>query len=173
MNDDIKKLMDDYQEGHSDFQIENFIIKSQGSRWMQYQQCLREIKGRINIISKWESRKIKKRFFKRRISRSKKPPNVIRAEREMEIFVKLAKEFKRDLGEITPDRRKYLEEQSWFEKAKRMIGVDLLVSNGQGISKATIEFILQLPGSYRKELVLGILNDPQYKRKMIEWIINQ
>ena len=45
----IKELLEDHQELHSEFQIDNFIIGNQGDRWAQYKQCLREIKSR------WES----------------------------------------------------------------------------------------------------------------------
>ena len=173
MNDEILNLMKDFQEGHSDFQIKNFIIRCQGNNWMQYQQCLREIKGRLNLIAGWESKKIKKRFFRRRINGDRKPPNIRRAERELEIFVGMAKELKKVLGEITAEKRKHLETQAWIEKARRMVGIDLIASRGAGVSKQTIEFILQLPKDSRRELVSKLLsNDANEKTKMIEWILN-
>ena len=47
---EIKKLLNDHQELHSEFQIENFIIGNQGDKWAQYKQSLREIKARYEKL---------------------------------------------------------------------------------------------------------------------------
>ena len=43
-------ILKDYRPEHSLFQIENFIIGSQGGTWAQYRQCLRELSSRHGAV---------------------------------------------------------------------------------------------------------------------------
>ena len=54
----IETLLNDLQENHSRFQIENFIIGSQGGKRFQYRQCLREIKARWDNLKKLKDDKV-------------------------------------------------------------------------------------------------------------------
>lgn len=161
----IKKLLLDNQELHSEFQIENFIIKSQNDEWMQYKQCLWEISGRIESISakKHEVKLLKldiKKFRicfpskyhieKRKIEKEQKQKRlkviydtISEYERELSRFVKHASELKAHFGDINRERRQQLELESWTSKGLKLMAIDILSTGA--ISKQTYEFVFSLP----------------------------
>ncbi len=47
---DVEYFLKDFEDRHSDIQIEYFIVKAQGHPFFQYRQCLREIKARWSTI---------------------------------------------------------------------------------------------------------------------------
>jgi hypothetical protein len=184
----IQDLLRDYQKYHSEFQIENFIIKGQGDEWAQYKQCLREIKSRYESIkeerAKVESAGIEpkqKRFYwpskanKLNIKLAKKSQalqlkelrNTINdKQRELNCFVEIATKLKDKLGEITDERRQQLELESWTAKGRRMAAIDRILTGG--ISHQTFEFILSLPLKSQNSILDKILpNDPE-RRLLIE-----
>jgi len=168
----ISNMLGDHHDLHSEFQIENFIIKSQGDEWAQYKQCLREIKARVENI---ESDKIQLKILE--LNKTKKPPfwfkifkhkiikiegatgsdkltslkNTIKErERELECFVRIAEKLKDKLGDITAERRAQLEAESWKAKGLKMAALDLM-SAGR-ISGQTLDFIFSLPKGSQLEL---------------------
>ena len=177
MSDVIENLLKDYVPKHSEFQIDNFIVGSQGDTWAQYKQALREIKSRygmlIQLREDFELAALNgngRRFLKfgkrarakavieaARDKRRHKAmlENLEHTERELACFVELASDLKNVLGDIDADKRQRLEAQSWWRKALRMAGVDMLV-NGR-IGQATMELIVALPVTER-DMVLGILS---------------
>ena len=185
---EIKKLLNDHQELHSEFQIENFIIGSQGDKWAQYKQCLREIKARHEKLESdkmqaeilkmepkakrlfWPS---KMNFAKRkieRISRQKQLKSIRdtieERQRELDCFLKLAKSLKDHIGNVNKERRQQLELESWTAKGRRMAAIDRILTGG--ISHQTFEFILSLPIESQNSILDKILpNDPE-RRLLIE-----
>jgi len=168
---DIENLLHDNESRHSDFQIDNFIIKKQGDSWAQYKQCLREISSRHESIKNNEAKakaiksKIRKTVrFKiwRLINRKKIAGNSVEFDQpemlkttknlkaELECFLKRARELKKVIGEITPEKRYELETESWKAKALKMAVIDVL-STGR-ISNQTYEFIFSLPKESQLEI---------------------
>ena len=187
-NIEIKKLLMDYQELHSEFQIDNFIIGNQGDKWAQYKQCLREIKARCESVEsdkmQVEILKMKpkpRRLFwpskiniaKRKLAEisHKKQLDSIRdtikeRERELDCFLKQAVRLKKQIGNVNRERRQKLELQSWTAKGRRMAAVDRILTGG--ISHQTFEFILSLPLKSQNSILDKILpNDPE-RRLLIE-----
>jgi len=175
VRDTIKNLLNDHREKHSYFQIENFIIGCQGSDWFQYRQCLREIKARWETLemlkedlilmqipkpSKFrffvKSDRMKKRIMKRREARkiSSLTENISEVEREIKKLINLALKLKKSIGDIDDEKREALEADSWYQKARKMAAVDIMVHGG--ISKQTMDFILSLPKADLKNILLEI-----------------
>ena len=168
---EIETLLKDHQNLHSGFQIDNFIIGNQGCIWSQYKQTLREIEGRYNsFITQKESlelfdlkrnwfwpfgrkAQIRKNALKRK--RQSMVDSIVETERELNRFVEIAMELKKEIGDLDNGKREMLEADSWRQKALKMAGIDLLV-NGR-IGQPTMELILALPKKDRSE-VLGILS---------------
>jgi hypothetical protein len=193
MKKDIENLLADHEKFHSWFQIEHFVIGSQGNAWAQYQQCLREIKSRSLILENGKDERkilkleIKEHEFKRfkTIRKSKRlrlyyklrllkrnlndfEESLYHTTRELIHFVNLAKRIKKESWgnkTITGDMRKSLEAQMWWEKAKQMLVVDI-ISFGQ-ISKPTVEMLFNMPKKDRRELLELI--KPEQREKLIDW----
>jgi len=162
----IAKLLQDYEPKHSEFQIDNFIIGSNGNRWEQYKQALREIKSRYeNLINleenlqlfeftpKWKTKlKFGKRArLKAQIEAKQQKrrhavllENIKHTERELNLFVEIADKLKKRFGHIDYDKRRALEADSWYQKVRKMAGVDLITNHGQ-LGRSTVEMILALP----------------------------
>jgi hypothetical protein len=164
----IDKLLADHQELHSNFQIENFIIGSQGDQWAQYKQCLREIKVRRDTL-KDDYGKIaalsharKKNNFALTKKQKAKRAAIVRQvnalmgtiserERELKRFVVMATGLKKQIGEITDEKREQLEAQSWAAKGRKLAAIDLMAYGR--IQTQTLEFIFSLPAPGTKKLL--------------------
>jgi len=177
MKNDIEKLLVDYEKYHSEFQIDNFIIGKSGDDWARYKQALREISTRykslINMREQFEIDSFGPSFYKkirawllpcrvreiykdkRRRSRSEIVSEIAEIERELSRFIELAKSLRDRLGELTPERRRELEANSWREKAVKMAGLDLL-TNGR-VGSASLEFIMSLPKKDRR-MVINVIS---------------
>ena len=190
---EIKKLLNDHQELHSEFQIENFIIGNQGDKWAQYKQCLREIKARYEKLESdkmqveilkmkpkqfrlfWPSKiNIAKRKFAE-ISHKKQLDSIRdtikERERELECFLKQAIKLKKHFGNINRERRQILELESWTAKGRRMVATDVALTGG--ISHQTFEFVLSLPSKSQDSILDKMLpNDPE-RRLLIESLKNE
>lgn len=186
---EIKKIMADYQELHSDFQIDNFIIGNQGDKWAQYKQCLREISARLENI---ENKKAELKLFelknggrprlywpskynveKRKLAKQQKQKRLkaihdimSEYERELSRFLKHASELKAHFGSINRERRQQLELESWTAKGRRMAAIDRILTGG--ISHQTFEFILSLPVESQNSILDKILPDDVERRILIE-----
>jgi len=192
MKNDIKRLLVDYQQFHSEFQIENFIIRSQGDDWAKYKQCLREIDNRNrDLIGLGENLELAELevaalrwrrficFTKRQKVRHKIAlANAGRAvaaykvqisemRRELVCFVSAAVKLKELFPRLDPEKRAALESESWLFKARRLAGIDIIVNRGVG--QQTLEFILSLPRRER-ELVINEITGGADARLLIEGI---
>lgn len=164
---EINVLLKDIEKRHSDFQIENFIIRKQGDLWAQYKQCLREISGRNESIENEELKVKNEKINRDRIKKSLRyklwrflnrkkivgdglPPerskeqaeNVKNLKAELKCFLKIARKLKEQIGELTDGRRDELESASWRAKGLKLAAIDIL-SVGR-ISNQTLDFILSL-----------------------------
>jgi F0F1-type ATP synthase delta subunit len=166
MDDIIDILLKDFEPNHSEYQIKNFIIGSQVHPWHQYNQCLREIAARHGAIKEKqreldlfeiETKRRKARgWFKRKTrpieNRAKTLNEIAEIERELNCFLKIAIEIRRQHGfeNLSFEKKSVLEAAAWREKAQYMICMDLYCIGRP--SKQTIEFIYKLPKEVKREL---------------------
>jgi hypothetical protein len=192
MNNTIELLLIGFEQYHSKFQIDNFIIASQGNIWAQYKQCLREIQSRHEThietgeqltISKLELSQLTKRKAWRigRLRRERHQIKIKRTERkikglilkfehigrELKIFIDRAVDIRNRAGyeNLSGEQKEKLEAQMWFEKGKRLMAGDFMF-NGS-ISQSTANFIFSLPLDMRKEIIEYLKEDK--KAGLIEW----
>jgi hypothetical protein len=192
INEKIDILLKDYEPGHTEYQIENFIVGSEVHPWHRYCQCLREISARNGLLKEKERGLIlltaeindlesrRRRWLSRRqkhlvkIENKKKAGRnltleILEVRREIKIFIKIGMEMRSryDYGSLNFERRKILEAEAWREKAKYMLCMDLFCIGRP--SKQTVEFIYKLPKAVKRELLMQI--DPRDKQKIIEYLI--
>jgi Mg/Co/Ni transporter MgtE len=179
ITDRVEKLLSDFRPEHSEFQMENFIIGG-GHPWGQYKQALRELSARHNAMveSGEQIRKLKDEIARARrhwfngrsvIEIEKLLDNAKRERkskaREYLTFYRIARDLKRTLGEISPQRRRELEAEMWLDKARRMAALDLM-TNG-GIQRQTAEFLTSLPREQRREIFRELMPENRQKLLMI------
>jgi len=175
----INDLLKDHAAGHSDFQIENFIVGSEAHPWHRYKQCLREIAGRkesielgeqeirymdedIRRLKKWDKfnpffRKKRTRMIAILMAKRKAGSKSIKNNaRELHIFVESAVTIRESFGfeKLSIEKKRYLEADAWREKAKWMICLDMFCFGN--ISKATLEFTYKLPKAVKRELIMQL-----------------
>jgi DNA repair ATPase RecN len=184
---DLKKLLQDHQLYHSEFQQDNFItVRSGGTEYGQYKQALRELfkryRGLKELYSEKElmqvdideltEKKAKDKYEKRRneIKRTQKimsmedlNKNIQDTEREFKRFYQQAAALKENIGELTDIKREILDRDMWEFKIKEMAVLDFA---GTGrISRLTYEMLTSFPKEQRLKLAQEIGNHA----KLIEW----
>lgn len=180
MEKEIALLLRDHQPRHTEYQIENFIIGGQVSRWGKYKQALREIDDRhkslIDLKDQLEIFDLKF-FFYNPFSRRSRIKKRIRArsrramvegirgtERELKKFVEIGMKLKKEIGDIDLVKRSVLESDSWRKKAIRMAAVDFITMGR--LSQPTIGMILSLPEKDR-DGVLQMINPKNPKDPLL------
>jgi hypothetical protein len=194
MTKTIENLLKDFEQYHSRFQIENFILWESGNAWAQYKQALREIKSRKESLENYRDEhqlaqidfkalKNKRAWFgsgkrkrreielRRLARRIKNIEDTIRdVSRELSVILKVALRLKREKFDcLTNEQKRNLEAQAWFEKARLMAAVETMTL-GQP-SKATVELVLSMPKRMRKELLIAIA--PANRNKLIAWAVGE
>jgi hypothetical protein len=178
---DIKKLLEDVEDRHSDFQIENFMIGKHWDKWAQYKQCLLEISTRYDSVqtakltianikkfdkSKWSGLRLffmgrKKRFkllSKMNFDLREAQKIIKNVKPELDCLLKLAFKLKKYFGEITPEKRCGLERESWQAKALKMAAMDINLTGQPSLQ--TLEFILSFPKDSQAEILNKLLSEP-------------
>jgi hypothetical protein len=184
----IDFLLKDYEPGHSEYQIKNFIIGSEIHCWHRYKQCLREIAGRKETLENSRQMiflaqkqienlsrsifKTKKRNLKIKELQIQKIRNQKTANsclNELIHFVKAAFEIRKKYGfeNLNYEKKQILEADAWREKAKFMLFMDLFCIGRP--SKQTMEFVYKLPKAIKRELLTQI--DPRDQQKIKEYLI--
>lgn len=179
----VEKLLADYRPEHSEFQMENFIIGGAGHPWGRYKQALRELAARHPGIATdraeiaalavdvkrsearaWYPIGREERQFKTALMRSRLKEKRERFKsrmREYAVFYRVAKELKKEIGEVTAKRRRELETEAWIDKARRMAAIDL-ISIG-GIQRSTAEFLISLPADHRRAIFQDLRQENRNK----------
>jgi hypothetical protein len=139
---EFEKHCGQFSRGHSDFQVEHFIVRSQGHPFFQYKQACRELEARIESY---------------KLANGAVPEKILS---ELLKFKQLADELNDYLNwdQLTESQKYELEKDAWFDKAERLIAMDLLASRGNQLTRGTVEFVLSLPGSIRKEFIKKIID---------------
>lgn len=181
ISDKVEKLLADFRPEHSQFQIENFIIGAQGNDWARYKQTLRELSVRHDGF-RTQAAKIselkkqldldRRRWWRREIVKKteaelKSAKKAFKSKaREYLFFYKLARDLKRRIGEISPSRRRQLEDEMWRDKARMMAAIDLLSIGG--LQRSTVEFIISFPQEIRHKLLSDLR--PENRQKLLSVI---
>ena len=175
--ENVEKLLSDFRPEHSEFQMENFIIGG-GHPWGQYKQALRELSARhLAMIESSQKivelrdeikRQRAKWFWRGRVNGYEAKLAALKDSRkskarEYYTFYRIARELKKQLGEITPKRRRELEAEMWLDKARRMAALDLMTTGG--IQRQTAEFLTSLPREQRRELFRELM--PENRQKLL------
>ena len=90
--------------------------------------------------------------------------NLAETTRELLTFVKIADTIKMNCwrnDKLTVDKKRFLEENMWIEKAKFMMAVDLMTIGN--LSKPIVEMIYSMPTKNRKELISMLTEDGRKK----------
>ena len=187
MSINLKKLLQDHQLYHSEFQQDFFITtKAGGTEYGQYKQALRELSGRYtglkNLYAEKEllqididelsEKKGKDKYEKRRneIKKTQKimnmediNKNISETEREFKRFYQQAVALKEKIGELTDVKRDILDRDMWEYKIKEMAAIDWITTSR--LSKGTIEILMCIP----KEMRFKLLNEIKDQAGLIGW----
>jgi hypothetical protein len=188
----LKELLKDHQLYHSEFQQDYYITGlSGGTLWGMYKQAIRELYKRTRglreaycdreklVIEIEEQKDIagnskneyKARYaaveYKRKSMQMEEINRVIEdTEREFKRFYQQAIYLNGELGELTDERKKQLEEETQLFKVKEMIAIDY--STRRILSNITYERINALPKKLRNEILDDIKDG-----KIITWYENR
>ena len=188
----VNELLKDHQLYHSDFQIDNFItLRSGGTPYGQYKQALRELDKRKRglkglyaekallqvdideLNAKLEYAKDSFETRRNQIERSKHimqmedlDRNIQDTEREFVRFYSQAASLKEQIGELTPERRKQLDEEMWAFNLKKLAAMDVVTAGN--VQKNTLEIIMAAPVEMRMKTLEAL---KQVNRKaLIDWL---
>lgn len=140
-------LCADFNDAHSPFQIDHFIIGESGETlWGMYQQALRELIARLQGAS----------------HKPMSPGQRAECVRFLAIAIAIKKQF----GEITQERRDELDRDMWLARFKRMAALDLL--SEYQITRGTWRVVLHVPQVFRADLVDTMINRPQ---ELKNWLL--
>ena len=175
--DNVEKLLSDLRPEHSEFQMENFIIGG-GHPWGQYKQALRELSARhlamieagekIRELKALISTERRKWFGRGHVNGHEAKLAALKESRkskarEYYTFYRIARDLKKQLGEITPKRRRELEAEMWLDKARRMAALDLMTTGG--IQRQTAEFLTSLPREQRRIILMDLR--PENRQRLL------
>lgn len=185
----LKELLNDHRLYHTEMQ-QDFLIttKAGGNLWGQYKQAIRELYKRFRGLRETTCDRDKLEIeieeqlfisntaedeFKRRyaaIEHVRKTMQMEEIERviadtkgEFQRFYSQACVLKKQLGDITEERRKELDKELLLYKIKESAAIDYSMTGG--ISQRTYENIHCLPRHLRNEIVAEIKDHA----KMIAW----
>lgn len=134
----------DYQQGHTPFQIERFMLGSAFTTYGKWRQCQREIASRLDSIRKSDPVAVK----------------------EAETLLRLESELREQVEGMDYEA---LEEREWYYRVKRELGLDFLIDGRP--SRSTVSTMLLLPQPQRDEL-LGLMADASQRKGLLEWVTN-
>ena len=171
----LDQLLADHQPGHSEYQIDHFIVgRGNWTPWGRYRQALREIDKRLRGLSQlrddrelaqvdleelertWVFRAATRRrnaVKHRRLEAQIQFLNrdIAECERELARLTAIAQGLKTQLGDLSPERRAALEEETWETRLRAMAGLDILTQGR--ITEQTLSLLLSLPRSRRDPIL--------------------
>ena len=192
----LQTLLQDHQLFHSTFQQDYLITtKAGGTIYGQYKQSLRELYKRFRGLREThyndrnlqtrikkleynlnnEKDKFKKEFLQIELDKNmwlqeESERVVTETKREFSRFYQQACTLKKMVGNLTPERRKQLDEEMWEYRIKEMVALDFVASGRLG--RGTYEMI-NASSKKIKKTVLDIVKDKDKQTKLIEWYENK
>jgi len=190
----LQELLADHQMYHSDFQMDYFITaRAGGTVYGQYKQALRELFKRyrglkelyvakkllevdIAELSEWrlfkgkfERARCKINLAEKKMGMEDLDRNICDTEREFEHFYGQAQVLKKEIGDLTIERRAELDRDMWEHRLKSMAAVDYLTQGR--IGENTITFIQSAPPAWRHPILKSILGDEAQRAKLLNWFL--
>lgn len=183
----LQELFNDHQMYHSDFQMDHLItIRAGGTVYGQYKQALRELYKRYRGLkelyaerelaqvdidelsvstsgNKFEQRRNKINFAKKKMAMEEIEKNIQETEREFRRFYAQAESLKQQVGELTEEKRNKLDREMWEYKLKEMAALDLATSGRLSVN--TYEFI----GATAPDMRLAVLKACADRTGLLEW----
>lgn len=181
---DISRLLAEHQFFHDSFQLERVIVGSNAwTPWAAFRQTLREVRTRFDALkqdyaaieqAKVERDELEFRLrgtepvFARRRMKLAYEQTVMKLEqlestardraREFAYFISLAEAMRKDIGEVTPERRAALDLEAWATRLRAMAAEE--VAAGGRPSAKTLGAIRLLPATERTALMKEIDEAP-------------
>lgn len=182
--DEVEELLKDHQPFHSELQIDAFITaQAGGTRYGQFKQALREIASRwaglrgryvereqllgelkvLQSSDRMTDRDGQIELARKSIQLDELERSIRDGEREFARFKQHGDALKKEIGELTPERRRELELEFWEHRLRTQIAVSLL-SSGR-VPATIIEMLPFLPDGPR-DAIEEALDNPQ---RTIQW----
>ena len=153
----VEELLRDHQDSHSERQIDSFILGESGcTTYGMYKQCLRELEARKDAMQEVEDDIVTQRRELRQRARRLDATlvNQMDTQREYDRFLMHARALKKKIGELTPEKRRALDDEMWVQKLTLMLALDVFT---QGVpSYGTGETIFSCPPKMREAIVASI-----------------
>lgn len=186
----IRQLIADHRPFHCEFQIDALIIaRAGGTAFGAYLQSVRELWKRLRGLIDAYLQEVAIGFELERLTRvcdestvnddlrriqqaaALEEIRLTRADTEREFlrFYGQAAALKEHLGELTPERRRQLDEDLWEHRLKCHAAVDFL-SQGR-LSAGTVEFLQACPIAMRRRVAALVLN-PERHSELVDWYLN-
>lgn len=179
----IDELIADFRPFHTEFQIEHFIVGTEGpTEWGRYKQALRELEGRTEGVRASVLLLERARLRLGRLifwswlpwRRSDRKLNLVEAgdsiksmelaladtKREQRAFFELARGLKDIIGDLTEEKRARLESDYWFERMRYQAMLELHTTGT--LHKSTLETLMTMPRS--QELLARVLPESAVKQ---------
>ena len=180
----LKELLKDHQTGHSEFQDDYLITnRAGGTVYGCYKQSLRELYKRFRGLRELicdkeilalEIQELKGSTGKNAIEYKRKSMQMEESNRVLEDtkreflrFYQQAIYLKEQIGELTKEKRRKLDQEMWEFKLKEMAVFDFAV-HGR-LSENTFSFLHSCPSKLKLSLIKELSNS----RKLMLWYENK
>lgn len=157
-----QELLADHQTGHSELQIDSFILAESGcTAYGMYVQCLRELDSRQDTLEGMkddiatQQKELREREL--RLTATLKLQRDV--QREHDRFLMHARALKAQVGELTTERRAALDDQMWIARITLNLAIEVFTN---GIPSAgTLATILSLPKDMQTQILATIPNQKE------------
>lgn len=183
---ELRMFLKDHQEFHSDLQMDHFItIKAGGTTYGQYKQALRELQKRYHGLKSlyisqerlavdieeleykleqdgmqsFDKRRLELDLIEKRMTEESFNLTLKDHIREFNRFYAQARQLKKKIGELTPEKREKLEHEYWLHRIRLQAGFDLMM--GGGLDRGRMEMIMSLNAEDRNNLLAEISSNGQ------------
>jgi len=185
MNHDLHALLSDHQTGMSSFQDDYLVtVRDGGTLYGQYKQSLRELYKRLRglideIYGENGIKRLEQKIESPTDTIEETHANLLLDQarfhaqntyREFIRFWQQASALKDQIGELTPEKRRQLDEEMWIYRIKEMAAINYM-QYGR-LQNNTIGFLSSMPQRIREELYPQILK-PENHQKLIDEYMNR
>jgi hypothetical protein len=164
----LEELLDDHQHHHSTFQMDHFITtRSGGTPYGMLKQALRELSSRKRALRELYASRATQRIelAKRTMALADLDKNIEDTEREFNRFFQQADKLKKQVGELTPEKRTQLDQEMWEHQIRATAACEVVATGRVG--KNTAELVLSLPREMRRQLACELFDGGQ--AKLTKW----
>jgi ribosomal protein S18 len=192
MREELRKLLDDFDESYDTFQLERLVVgRAGGTHYGMYKQALRELNGRIESLKQmyleleeinvdmtenvkkrsnpktdsYESERCVIRVKKCLLRKDTLDRKMDRAIKEINRLYDMAMALKKWVGEITPEKRKHFETELHSYHIKLAMALELFVQGR--LSYGSVESLYAMTTEQRIEL-MDFMRQPETIKEFIK-----